>query len=305
MVAAAHAAPADPSSQARWLARLASPSRLVVPAVYRCRLTHSRLGGVRHSFRHTVYLWLTDVDDLPSLRWPLTRLARFDSRDHLGAPGRSLRANLDAFLAAHGIALAGGRALMLAQPRGLGYAFDPVTFFFCYDGQENPACVVAEVRNTFGERHCYLIRPGTDCDPVPKQLYVSPFYPADGHYRMRLALAGTELMAAITLYRPSRPHGQERPPGGTDVRPALTAVLEGRRVSAPASLAGSLLRPRRVLAAYRTIALIHWQAWRLRARGVTAARRRYHQPQAGVDAPPPPPPPVPPAPQTEAKEGES
>ncbi len=299
MVAAA-AATADPSSQAQWLARLASPSRLVVPAVYRCRLTHSRLGGVRHSFRHTVHLWLTDVDDLPSLRWPLTRLARFDPRDHLGPPGRSLRANLDAFLAANGIALAGGRALMLAQPRGLGYAFDPVTFFFCYDGQENPACVVAEVRNTFGERHCYLIRPGTDCDPVPKELYVSPFYPADGYYRMRLALGETDLMAAITLYRP---RGRERPPGGPGLRPALTAVLEGRRERAPASLARSLLTPGRVLAAYRTIALIHWQAWRLRARGVTAARRRYHKPQAGVDAPPPPPP-VPP-PQTEAKEGES
>jgi len=120
MVAAASAPAAGPDSQARWLAHLASPSRLLVPAVYRCRLTHSRLGGVRHSFRHTVYLWLTDVDDLPSLRWPLTRLARFDPRDHLGAPDLSLRANLDAFLAAHGISLAGGRALMLAQPRALG-----------------------------------------------------------------------------------------------------------------------------------------------------------------------------------------
>ena len=153
------------------------------------------------------------------------------------------------------------------------------------------------MRNTFGERHCYLIRPGTDCDPVPKQLYVSPFYPADGYYRMRLALGETELMAAITLYRP---RGQERPPGGAELRPALTAVLEGRSVRAPASLGRSLLMPGRVLAAYRTIALIHWQAWRLRARGLTAARRRYHKPQAGVDAPPPPPPP-----QTEAEEDES
>src|SRR5260370_22377171 len=105
---------------------------------------------------------------------------------------------------------------------------------------------------------------------------------------MRLALGETEVMAAITVYRPNRPDGQERSPGG--LRPALTAVLEGRRVRAPASLARSALKPGRILAAYRTIALIHWQAWRLRARGVTAARRRYHQPQAGVDAPPPVPP---------------
>jgi DUF1365 family protein len=302
MVTAASAPAAGPGSQARWLARLAPPGRLLVPAVYRCTITHSRLGGVRHSFRHTVYLWLTDVDDLPALRWPLTRLARFDPRDHLGVPGRSLRANLDAFLAVHGIALPGGRVLMLAQPRGLGYAFDPVTFFFCYDRHENPVCVIAEVRNTFGERHCYLIRPDADCGPVPKELYVSPFYPADGYYRMRLALGETELTAAIALYRPSRPPARERPPGAADGRPALTAVLEGRRVRAPASLARSLLRPGQVLGAYRTITLIHWQAWRLRARGVTAARRRYHQPQAGVDAPPPAPPLLPP--NNDAREGE-
>ena len=54
------------------------PSQVVLPAIFRCRLTHSRRQGVRHTFRHTVYLWLTDIDDLPSLRWPLTRLARFD-----------------------------------------------------------------------------------------------------------------------------------------------------------------------------------------------------------------------------------
>src|SRR5260370_32967458 len=116
MVAAAHAPTADPGAQARWLARLASPSRLVVPAVYRCRLTHSRLGGVRYSFRHTVYLWLTDVDDLPSLRWPLTRLARFDPRHHPGPSGRSLRANLAAVLTAPGIAPAGSAALSPAPP---------------------------------------------------------------------------------------------------------------------------------------------------------------------------------------------
>ena len=64
--------------------------------------------------------------------------------------------------------------------------------------------------------------------------------------------------------------------------PALAAVLAGRCVRAPASLAASVVRPRRVLSGYRTIALIHWQARRLRWLGLTTARRRYHQPQPGV-----------------------
>ncbi len=250
------------------------PSQVVVPAIYRCRLTHYRRQGVRHTFRYTVHLWLVDVDDLPRPPRPLRPLVGFDPRDHLGVPGRTLRANLDDFLAANGIALGGGRILMLAQPRALGYAFDPVTFFYCYRADESPACVIAEVRNTFGERHCYLIRldqPGGS--EVDKALYVSPFFPLDGHYRMRFTLGPRELTAAITLYRASTPKGP--------AKPALAAVLAGRCVRAPASI----VRPWLALSAYRTIAGIHWQARRLRGRGLTPARRRYHRPQPGVDIP--------------------
>lgn len=257
---------------------MAAPSQVIVPAVFRCRLAHIRRQGVRHAFRYTVYLWLVDVDDLPCLPRLLTPLARFDPRDHLGIPGRRLRANLDDYLAANGIVLGGGRIMMLAQPRALGYAFDPVTFFYCYGADESPVCVIAEVRSTFGERHCYLIRLAQPEDAeVRKALYVSPFFPVDGHYRMRFTLSAHELAAAVTLYRASTAN---RP-----AEPAFAATLAGRRVRAPASLAASIVRPWQVLSAYRTIALIHWQARRLRWRGLTPARRRYHEPQQGVDVP--------------------
>lgn len=257
---------------------IAAASQVVVPAVFRCRLTHARRQGVRHAFRYTVYLWLVDVDDLPCLPRPLTLLARFDPRDHLGIPGRPLRANLDDYLAANGVVLGGGRILMLAQPRALGYAFDPVTFFYCYRADESPVCVIAEVRSTFGERHCYLIWLDQPADAeVSKALYVSPFFPVDGHYRMRFTLSARELTAAVTLYRASAANG----PAG----PAFAGTLAGRRVRAPASLAASIVRPWQVLSAYRTIVLIHWQARRLRWRGLTPARRRYHEPQPGADIP--------------------
>jgi uncharacterized protein len=260
------------------LARIVPPSQVVVPAIYRCRLTHSRLQGIPHTFRYTVYLWLVDVDDLPCAPRPLTPLISFDPRDHLGILGRPLRANLDDYLAANGIALGGGRILMLAAPRGLGYAFDPVTFFYCYRADESPACVIAEVRNTFGERHCYLIRLDQPADTeVNKALYVSPFFPLDGHYRMRFTLSARELTAAVTLYRAGTSKGP--------AEPALAGVLVGHCVRAPASLAASIARPWRVLSAYRTIVLIRWQARQVRRRGLTPARRRYHQPQPGVDIP--------------------
>lgn len=252
---------------------------MVLPALFRCRLTHARYAGTRHSFTHVTYLWLVDVDDLPRLPWPLTRLVRFDARDHLGRRNRSLRANLDQFLALNGVNPAGGRILMLAQPRGLGYAFDPVSFFFCYRPDGSPLCVVSEVRNTFGERHAYLIMLDGALDgateyEVDKRLYVSPFLPADGRYLMRFSLDDSRLAITIRLLLASR----------RQTRPGITAVLSGDLVRAPASLAASLLSARRVLSGYRATLLIHWQAWRLRRRGVPGMRRRHHQPQPGVDA---------------------
>jgi DUF1365 family protein len=80
-------------------------------------------------------------------------LARFRARDHLGDPRASIRANLDRFLAANGI----GRPhtiTMLTQARVLGYVFNPLTVYWCH----RPDCVVAEVHNTYGQRHAYLLR---------------------------------------------------------------------------------------------------------------------------------------------------
>ena len=73
--------------------------------------------------------------------------------------GRSIRRNLDRWLAAHGVDLHGGRVVMLAQARVLGYVFNPLTVYWCHGPDGALACVVAEVHNTYGERHCYLLRP--------------------------------------------------------------------------------------------------------------------------------------------------
>ena len=64
------------------------------------------------------------------------------------------------------------------------------------------------MRNTFAERHCYLIGLDQSVDAeVSKALYVSPFFPADGHYRMRFTLGARELTATVTLYRASTAKG--------------------------------------------------------------------------------------------------
>ena len=149
---------------------------------------------------------------------PLSPLARFSARDHLGDPRRGIRENLDRFLAARGVDLGGGRVLMLAHARVFGYVFNPLTVYWCHRADGTLACVVAEVHNTYGQRHAYLLH--TDergRAEVPKEFYVSPFYPVDGRYRMSLPEPGDRLALTMVLSRPGRRTAQR------SSRPACTA----------------------------------------------------------------------------------
>jgi DUF1365 family protein len=180
-----------------------------VNALYECEVTHVRTTPLRNEFRYGGYLWLIDLDDLPRIPWPFASLARFRAQDHLsGAPG-SLRAELDAYLAGQGVDLRGGRVLMLTAARVLGYGFNPLTVYWCFvpgdsrHPEPQPACVVAEVHNTYGGRHCYLVR--TDARgraETEKDFYVSPFEPATGAtYRLSLPVPDDRLDLTITLHR--------------------------------------------------------------------------------------------------------
>lgn len=198
------------------------------PARYAVDITHRRRDPLDYRFRQRSSTWLVDLDAVPQLPRGLRWLAAFHSGDHLGAPDDSLRANVDAFLRSHGIGRP-ARVLMLANPRVLGYVFNPLTVFYCLGPDDVAHHVVAEVRNTYGGRHCYLLRPGPDGRAeADKAFYVSPFYPVDGRYTMRLPTPGEELLVNVTLHRAG-----ER---------AFTAVLTGRRCGS-ASLWAAMRTP--------------------------------------------------------------
>ncbi len=252
--------------------RCAAPARYAAaPALYDAVVGHARHGAddVSTSFQHRLYTWLVDLDDLPELpRW-LRPLARFEARDHLGSPHRSIRANVDAFLAARGIDLAGGRVLMLAHARVLGYVFNPITVYWCHDASGALACVLAEVHNTYGERHCYLLHPDEGgFARTGKRFYVSPFLPEQGQYVMRFDPPDERFRVRVQLR-------------DDDQRPLLTAVLAGRR--RPASRRELLLQVlRRPLVPQRVAALIRWHGIGLWLRRVPIRPRRPHVPQEGV-----------------------
>ena len=158
---------------------------------------------MRHAFRHRVYQWLVDLDDLPRQPWYLRAFAYFSSADHLGDPHLPIKRNVENYLARSGIRLGdGGRILMLAGARVLGHVFNPLSVFWCYAADGALICVVAEVHNTYGERHAYLLRPdGAGAAVTDKALYVSPFFDVSGSYALRFALRPDLVSATVTLRR--------------------------------------------------------------------------------------------------------
>jgi uncharacterized protein len=246
--------------------------------LYRGQLVHTRHGRAAAGFRHPVYMWLVDLDELPQLdrrlRWfgyDRPALTSIRSADHLGDPARPLRANLLAYLDRHGIGLDGGRVELLANARLLGYVFNPLTLYWCHRRDGALACVLAEVHNTYGERHCYLLSPDDrhHCQ-AGKQFYVSPFLTVDGHYRMTVPPPGPRLSVHMQLVQ-----------GGEGV---FQASLTGRRVELTSAALGRML-VRHPLMPERVSALIRWHGLGLWLRGAGRVRRPQHIPQEGVGHP--------------------
>jgi DUF1365 family protein len=244
-----------------------------VPALYDATVTHVRKQTMTRKFDHAIYLWLVDIDALPELpRW-LAPFARFEARDHLGDPQATIRRNLDAWLALQGVDLQGGRVLLLANARVLGYVFNPISVYWCHRPDGSLECVVAEVHNTYGERHCYLLRTDDAGHArTPKDFYVSPFLTVDGEYRMSLREPDDRLAIAVTLHQATEDE---------TVAMALTATVVGtRRAATPAALVRMLAR--RPLMTYRTSALIRRHGITLWLRRLPVIRRPKHDPQEGV-----------------------
>lgn len=266
------------------------------PALYPCTVSHVRTAPTRYALRHRTYMWLTDPDRPPRLPFLLRPLARFDARDHFDGDQPSIRAGLDRFLAAHGIDLRGGPVTMLAHARVLGHVFNPLSLYWCHDPGGALRCVVAEVHNTYGERHCYLLLPddaGTtreeegeesrrtgppDRRPeqaaprerrhiygTRKQFYVSPFFPVDGAYRMRLPEPDDRLDLAVRLERE----------GG---RPFTATVRGTRRDATTGTLLRAALRHPWSTAAVSAAIRVH--GIRLYLRGLPVQPRpRHHRDQ--------------------------
>src|SRR5262249_10846525 len=144
----------------------------------------------------------------------------FREADHGDGSDTPLRTQVEAHLTAAGIDVAGGAIRLLCMPRILGYVFNPISVYYCYDLSGILSALLYEVHNTFGQRHTYLIAVDrTHGDAVSqrctKALYVSPFIGMDIAYDFRLHAPADRIALSIR---------------GSDTRgPVIVAVLAGER----------------------------------------------------------------------------
>jgi DUF1365 family protein len=159
---------------------------------------HARLRPVRHSFAYPTYFLMLPMRTLRTQ--PCAQLARnrfasisFFDRDHGDGRPDSL-AWIEELLASEGVRDALGEVWLHCYPRVLGFAFKPVSFWYCHRVDGTLAAVVVEVNNTFGERHCYLLNApdlalGQEAR-AQKVLHVSPFCEVQGSYRFHFMHSG-------------------------------------------------------------------------------------------------------------------
>lgn len=240
--------------------------------LYTGEVLHVRLRPRRHRLRYRVFWLLLDLDELPALDVGLKlfsvgrpNVLSFREGDHGdGQPG-TLRERVDAWMRMAGLQPA-SRVRLLTMPRLFGYAFNPLSVYFCDDAGGRLQAIAYEVTSTFGERHHYVlpVRPGeadAACEGRPvlqrcgKRMHVSPFVGMEMDYAFRV----------------NPPFPGQRMRVTVDVHDDRGLLLHAAQVARPRPLTDRqlaralLLHP---LLTLKVIAAIHWEALLLWLRGV-------------------------------------
>jgi DUF1365 family protein len=238
--------------------------------LYNGQVMHARLRPFRHRFAYRVFSMLVDLDELPDLDKRLrlfgynrAGLFSFQDRDHGARDGGATSHWVRARLAEAGLAEAGAKIHAHCFPRILGYAFNPLTIYFCRREDGALGAILYEVKNTFGEQHGYLIPvdPARAADaPVlqraSKNFHVSPFIGMRATYRFRVDEPEERL---AILIRQSVPEGELLVATHTAARmPFTDAMLAKNFFAYP-------------LLTLKVIVGIHWEALKLWIKGA-----KYH-----------------------------
>jgi len=236
--------------------------------VYQGVVTHARHRPVKHALRYRIFMLLLDLDQAATVIGPLRWLSAgsfglmsFRERDHGDGSDRPLKQQVLKRLEDAGLR-ADGAIRLLTMPRVLGFAFNPISVYFCHRRDGRLAATVYEVSNTFGERHSYVVPASPE--PVQrqaadKQFYVSPFMDMGLTYRFVVRSPGETINLTIEV---EDDNGSVLTAAFTSRRRLLT---DAKRLSAWAE------HPLLIL---KVVGGIHWEALKLFLKGMRIRRRR-------------------------------
>lgn len=234
-------------------------------ALYVGRVRHHRFRPKPHALAYRVFWMLLDLDEIDTLTHHLRFFSRnrfnlyaFRDADYGDRSGRPLKAQVEAALDDAGIAWDGGTVRLLTMPRILGYAFNPLSTYFCYGRDGSLRATVYEVHNTFGETHSYVAASGGEPrmlrQEADKRFHVSPFMGLSMRYEFTVEPPAERV--AVTI------DGHDR-----DGR-LIAATMSGARRPIED---GTLLRllATHPLLTLKVTAAIHWHALRLLAKRIS------------------------------------
>ena len=235
---------------------------MIRSCLYECTVMHRRLLPKKHEFVYRIFLFFLDLDELgelensvPVFNFDTSNLYSLRSKDYFQFQSGSIRENLLIFLKSEGFGKEPASVRLLTLPRLLGYTFNPISIFFCYDSSGEPLVSVVQVGNTFGELKPYLVplEAGRFHVRVPKNFYVSPFSDLDLAFDFRLDPPGDRLRVLIDDYS-----GESK---------TLVSSLTGKHLDLTL---GNLLflSAKYPLVTLKIISLIHWEAFRLWLKGI-------------------------------------
>ncbi len=237
------------------------------PLIYAGKVSHVRFEKFIHRFVYRIWMLAVDIDDLDFFakrskifRHNQAGLISLHDRDHGPRDGSPLRPWAEAILAARGCEKSAARIRFMGIPRILGYAFNPIAFYFCYTADGTLGAVLHQVKNTFGDQVIYAIpvapHEGVINQSAAKSMHVSPFFDMEGGYSIRFRPPNRHFRMGIR-YHAGAP--RLNVVMALDARPASDASLLSQLTAMP-------------LMAFKVVAAIHWQALRLFVRGAVFHR---------------------------------
>jgi len=234
--------------------------------LYRCLVMHNRLEPKPNKFNYDVFMFYLDLDEIDSLTGKLWLMSRnkfnifnFREKDHLQLPAenpdtlKNVKQHLLDYLKQNGIDFKNGKIMLLTNLCTFGYQFNPVSFYFCFDEQNNAVCCVPEIGNTFMEQKPYFLgldqfSENTFKARTKKLFYVSPFSNMDTDFDFNISIPNEKLNIRIDDYEQGK-------------RFFISTLTGTKKNLSNANLIWYSIRfPFITL---KVITLIHWQAMKL------------------------------------------